>query len=367
MTLRSKMTASNIADPSGTFALNAFLHDKGITRDDPLPLEDFIDYGLWFQKQAVPNIDGRKVVAVEGFEAGFRLTLDDGKAMRARRVVFATGLAKQDDWPAPFVGLPRTLVSHSCDHADLTRFRGCRIAVIGRGQSAIGSAALLNEAGADVELICRGDIRWFGARPGDEERSKGFRGYIGKALATPSGVGPFPLNWLVESQGTMHRLPPGMRNWASMRALRPGSSAWLMPQFEGAQVRAGRKVVSAAPSGNKVALRLDQGSGEYDHVMLATGYKIDISRLGILAPDLLRQIAVVDGAPVLTNGFQSSVLGLHFVGGSAVWSYGPLMRFVCGAGYAARAVTRSVRGSSRTRAVAEPKKLVPIAAGLPEA
>jgi cation diffusion facilitator CzcD-associated flavoprotein CzcO len=363
MTLRSKMSASYIADPARSFGLPAYLQETGISRNDPLPLEDFVNYGLWFQRRAVPNLDSRQVVSVEGAEHGFQLTFDDARTIKARRVVFATGLGKQDDWPAPFVGLPRSLVSHSCEHPDLSVFRGRRVAVIGRGQSAIGSAALLNCAGANVELICRGDIRWFGSRPDDDESSKGLRARLGKTLAAPSGVGPFPLNWLVEMQGVVHLLPPSLRNWVSMRSLRPGSSAWLMPQFEGVQVRAGRHVVAAAPSGDKVALRLDQGSGEYDHVMLATGYRIDISRLGILSTDLLKQVSVFDGAPILANGFQSSVPGLHFVGGSAVWSYGPLMRFVCGAGYAARAVTRSALAERSGHAAAEQRPIYPVSTG----
>jgi FAD-dependent urate hydroxylase len=362
MTLRSKMTASNIADPTGALKLSAYQEARGITRKDPFPLEDFVDYGIWFQQRAVPHLDSRKVVTVDRDEGGFRLTLDDGAAITARRIVFATGLGKQDDWPRPFVGLSQTLVSHSCDHPDLGIFRGQRVAVVGRGQSAVGSAALLNEAGAEVELICRGEVRWFGSRPGDEQ-PKGLRAMLGETLAAPSGVGPFPLNWLVEMQGLVHRLPPKVRNWVSTRSLRPGSSAWLMPQFKGVRVRAGRNVVSAAPSGNKIVVRLDEGAGEYDHVLLATGYRIDIARLSLLAPHLLQQIAVVDGAPILANGFQSSVAGLHFVGGSAVWSYGPIMRFVCGAGYAARAVARSIRRSTTSRYAVEHDSWYPDRAG----
>jgi hypothetical protein len=50
----------------------------------------------------------------------------------------------------------------------------------------------------------------------------------------------------------------------------------------------------------------------------------------------------IDGYPVLRGNFESSVAGLHFMGCNAVPSYGPLMRFIWGAGYAARSVTRGV-------------------------
>ena len=123
----------------------------------------------------MPNVDSRQVTRVEAAEQGFRLILEDSTAVLARRVVFATGLARQDHWPGPFIGLPSELASHSCEHSDLSAFRGRRVAVVGRGQSAIGSAALLNVAGADVELISRGDIRWFGSESKDDRAWTGRR------------------------------------------------------------------------------------------------------------------------------------------------------------------------------------------------
>src|SRR6202035_953290 len=86
----------------------------------------------------------------------------------------------------------------------------------------------------------------------------------------------------------------------------------------------------------------DNGSSVFDHVLLATGYRIDAARLGILSPGVLGALALDEGSPVLGRGYESSVPGLHFVGSSAVKSYGPLLRFVWGAGYAARTVTRFV-------------------------
>ena len=48
--------------------------------------------------------------------------------------------------------------------------------------------------------------------------------------------------------------------------------------------------------------------------------------------------------------FESTVPGLYFVGASAARSYGPLMNFVAGAGYAARSVTRAVLARRRAQA-----------------
>jgi hypothetical protein len=57
----------------------------------------------------------------------------------------------------------------------------------------------------------------------------------------------------------------------------------------------------------------------------------------------LEKIACADGSPLLRSGFESSVPRLHFVGSYAVKSFGPLLRFVAGAPFAARSVTKTAR------------------------
>ena len=62
-----------------------------------------------------------------------------------------------------------------------------------------------------------------------------------------------------------------------------------------------------------------------------------------LDPGLRRSIARTDRTwPALGSSFDSSVPGLHFTGLAAAATFGPLMRFVCGTGFAARRVTTAV-------------------------
>ena len=98
-------------------------------------------------------------------------------------------------------------------------------------------------------------------------------------------------------------------------------------------------------TGEGVALELENGSAVFDHVVLGTGYKIDVAKLGIFARSLIDEIVTVNGSPQLGRGLESSVAGLHFVGATAVHSFGPLMRFVWGAGFAAQALTSAVAGN----------------------
>ena len=118
MKLRSPWIATHIADPLGSHRLDDYFGETGRPLPELLPLETFIDYGTWFQDQVAPDLDTRTVVRVAPRDGGFRIVLDDGENVFARRVVMATGLLHHEHRPAQFDGLPRSLVSHSCEHTD---------------------------------------------------------------------------------------------------------------------------------------------------------------------------------------------------------------------------------------------------------
>jgi hypothetical protein len=54
----------------------------------------------------------------------------------------------------------------------------------------------------------------------------------------------------------------------------------------------------------------------------------------------LRRIDQRNGFPILNRWFESSVPNLHFAGGAAGYSFGPLCNFIAGAKTAARQVAR---------------------------
>ncbi len=338
MRIRSPWRATHIADPANELSLDVYADRVGMKPAEQMPIADFVRYGAWFQNRAVPDLDPRKVVSVAAAGNAFRLVLADGATLEARRVVVAMGLANQSFRPAQFAALPSALASHSSDHADFGCFRGRTVTVIGRGQSAGESAVLLHEAGAEVALVSRGPVHWLGSgAPAD-----GIMRTLRRALGSKSEVGPFPLDWLADAPGLVRLLPDEVRAEVTTRCLRPAVSGWLKPRADGVSFVPGRLVAGTERRGSRIELRFDDGSSRLtDHVLLATGYRIDIGRLGIFGPDLLGRIDTVDGYPRLSAGFRSSVPGLHFVGATAVKSFGPLMRFIAGAGYAARCVTQS--------------------------
>ncbi len=353
MKLRSPWIATHIADPLGRYQLDDYFAEMGLQFPELLPVENFIDYGTWFQARVAPNLDTRAVVRVTPRDGGFRLILEDGENIFAKRVVMATGLRDHEYRPAQFDGLPRSLVSHSCEHTDSDRFRGRHVVVIGRGQSACESAALLHKAGANVEIICRGRLIW-NADP--ETRSalrKSVRSLLGNALIPPSQVGPFPFNWLVEAPAMIRQLPEQIRDRLNARCLRATAILWLRPRLRDVPVHEGRRILDARRDGDRIVLTLDSGSLRADHVLLATGYTIDVGKMNILAPELRSRITRHNGLPILSAGFESSVDGLHFIGSAAVVSFGPLLRFIAGAGFAARRITQSALSRGRSTAPAD--------------
>ena len=166
MYLKSQGFASNLSDPAGTHTLEAFCRATGRPYAHyglPVPLDTFVAYGQWFAAALVPGLDETLVTDLAPAGGQFQLSLADGGSVLARRVVIATGVEHFAYVPAPLDGLPPAVCTHSSAHADLSVFAGRRVVVVGAGQSALETAALLHENGASVQLVAReAGIAWNG-------------------------------------------------------------------------------------------------------------------------------------------------------------------------------------------------------------
>jgi cation diffusion facilitator CzcD-associated flavoprotein CzcO len=275
---------------------------------------------------------------VEGLPEGFQIELDDGETVRARRVVVAAGIERFSWRPPEFDGLPSHLVSHSVEQKDLSAFAGKKVIVTGGGQSGLESAALMHEAGADVEvLVKKPSVVWL-TRGWNHQAP-----IVSQMLYAWPDVGPAGASHLVARPALYRRMPRRVQDPLARRSIRAAGAAWLMPRLQDVPIRTGVAVREAARSNGHIALTLDDGTRRTaDHVLLATGYKVDVARYPFLDPSLTGQISRVGGHPRLDDGFECSVPGLHFVGAPAAWSHGPLMRFVAGSAFAARSVARSI-------------------------
>jgi len=345
MLLRSPWAGSHLSDPECSLTLDAYRAKNGNHFDAPIPLNRFIDYGHWFQHCAVPDVDKRQVRLVDKIARGFQVTLDDGATLDARHVIIACGIGSFAWRPAPFDDLSGSLASHSSEHRDLSLFKGKRLVVVGGGQSALESAALLREAGASIEVMVRAPVlRWLHQTPLLHKWP------IQPLLYAPPDVGPALVSHIVARPSWFRRLPRCWQDTLGPRSIRAAGSAWLKPRVNDVRVEIGRFVVSAVPHDRGLKLRIDDGSERIvDHALLGTGYRVDISRYGFLSQALLASIEQSNGYPQLSSGFESSVHGLHFVGAPAAWSFGPLMRFVAGAEFTARAVSEHIVAASKSK------------------
>ena len=344
MLLRSPRVASNISDPKGGFSLEAFETAAKIEPQAPLPLETFVAYGQWFQTQLIPDLDQREVTSLNRTHNGFELALEDGKRIHCHRVVVATGIGSFQRIPEVFQKVTGGKVSHCYAGCDVPGFANKRVAVVGAGQSALECAALLQEAGANVEVIARTPaLKWIGMHQWLHKL-----GPVSSMLYSQHDVGPAGISRLVAAPNLVKHIPLKWRDKIRTRAVRPAGSRWLPPRLSRVKLTTGRSVREASSATGKVRLRLDDSSERIvDHVLLGTGYQVDLSRYRFLAPELLQSLATFDGYPVLKSGFESSLTGLHFIGAPAARTFGPLLYFVAGTDFAARELTSKISKSRR--------------------
>jgi lysine/ornithine N-monooxygenase len=333
MLLRSPRVASNLSDPDGAFSLEAY--EAAAKREPcaPVPLDTFVEYGKWFRHQLGSDLDERTVLRVERDSPDFRLTLQDGEQIRTKKVVVATGIGPFKRKPTVFRDLSPQQAMHCYEGRDVRKFAGKRIAVIGAGQSALESATLLHESGANVEVIVREThVRWIG-----QHNWLHHMGPLSSMLYSSHDVGPAGISRLVAYPKLLSRVPVQVRDKIRTRAVRAAGARWLPVRMTNVKITTSTFVSQAKAVGDEIVLKMNDGSERHvDHVLLGTGYQVDLARYDFLPAELTQQIRQFDGYPKLDSGFRSSVPGLHFVGATAARSFGPLLYFVAGTEFASR-------------------------------
>ncbi|HSQ64984.1 MAG TPA: NAD(P)-binding domain-containing protein [Polyangiaceae bacterium] len=346
--LKSPDFGSNIYTPEPGNTFIEWADARGLSRQEPIPMSRFTEYGLDTQRRILPMVEPVHVTRVRPQGSGFEVGLADGSCFHARRVVVAVGLAYFAQVPAPLAHLPPDLVTHTSRHATYDGWNGRRVIVIGTGQSALESAAALRESGAAVTLVFRKAAPYFTPTPSGRERS------LWQRIRRPRTVlGEGPLNYSLQTFPAWPHflLPERLRVALTKKHLGPYGTWWLRKSLEGHVAFVSKStIVGARAHGAGVELRVRDASGKErslvaDHIVCGTGYATDVERLPFLEPELTRRIARIGRAPRLSFQFESSVPGLYFVGQAASFSFGPILRFVCGAEYTAPAVARYLEAS----------------------
>ena len=323
----------------------------------PIPLDTFVSYGCWFAAVAIPGTEDAEVLTVDrGGPRGYLVTLSTGETIATRTVVMAVGVGPFAHIPDELGNLPARLVSHSSAHRDLGLFAGREVAVVGAGQSALETAVLLADAGARPHLLARrAELDWNTVPV--EKRSP-----VSKARGGPrSGLGTGYRTWLwAEKPGLVRHLPERTRLRLVRETMPPAGAWWLRDRLdERVRVSTDRHLGKAVEHEDGVALTTTDRTGrrlvtEAEHVIAATGFVPDVERLAMLSPELRARVATRLGAPVLSRDFEASTPGLYFAGLAAAPTFGPVMRFVHGADFAARRIAHHIiRRTPRARPSAE--------------
>lgn len=350
MLLKSDGFASNISDPGDEFTLESFCAEQGIQYGGagcPIQLETFTAYGRAFRERMVPGLEERIVTDIRCLPQGFALRLEDDEAVLARRVVLAVGLTHFEYVPVELAALGPEFVSHSFSHHDLERFQGRSVAVIGAGASATDLAGFLHESGASVTLIARPTSLAF------HTNSMGKPRRLWQRIRHPkSGLGPGLRSWFyANAPGLFRYLPERMRLRIVRTHLGPSGGWFTKDKVIGkVPVLLGHRVERAEVHAGRARLILRAADGTAcevlaDHVIAATGYQVAVERLKFLSPEVRARIRTVEGSPVLSATFESSVPGLYFAGMTAANSFGPVMRFAFGARFAAQRIAKALAKS----------------------
>jgi FAD-dependent urate hydroxylase len=345
--LRSQWWSTDLSDPQKRYDFKHFFADSEYNACHPMPAQLFIDYGLWFQKHAVPAVDQTYVTSVERKNGQFLLKLEDNRELLATTVVVATGPDYYQYIPEEYKNLPKEFVYHSCECGDASRFVGKKVVVIGGGQSALEWAALLNEAGASVEVVARRPINWLETH-GESERS-----LLERIRAPHSGIAP---GWRFLA---MEIFPYFFQRFATEKKARmvkmlhwPAASLWVKERIIGnVTLHEGQVATEVVAENSGVKLTLtDKSVLHADYIIAATGYHADVSRVPFLCPSIVADLQAYLGSPILNTWFESSVPGLYFAGFATIQSFGPLYRFVAGApATAARIAHAAARYVAKTR------------------
>ena len=306
-------------DPLNVHTIDSFVQSQEKTARDvePLSLDFYLSYAEWFQKQKNIQPLGIYVKQLDIADRdGFVATTIDGDVIRARRVVVAPGFKHFAHAPAELIArLPKGRYQHTSEFVDFSDAKNKRYLIIGGRQSAFEWAALLLEAGAAaVDLAHRHASPTF-------------------AEADWSWVNPIVDN-IAEDPGWFRRMSPAEKDAVNHRLWAEGRlklEPWLAPRLQDDRVRTWPQTeLTSCSQLENGELRAVLSNGEtiaVDEVVLATGYKVDITRLPILASNLLDRMQTRNGFPVLDNHFETSVPGLFITSMPAMQDFGPYFGF----------------------------------------
>ena len=321
-------------DPLNVHTIDKFLEERRQTATDvePLSLDFYLSYAEWFQKQKQITALPLHIERLDVSDNRFTATTRSGDTIHARNVVIAPGFTHFTNIPPELKSrLPAGRFVHTCDFVDFSAARDKRFLIIGGRQSAFEWAALLVEAGARAVYITH------------RHDSPAF------AAADWSWVNPL-VDAIGDNPGWFRNLSQAEKDDVNHRLWAEGRlkvEPWLQVRLNSDHVRVlpRTEVAKCVEINNEQHVTLSNGETiTCDEIVLATGYKVDITRLPILAAgNILDQLATRNGFPLLDEHFQTSINGLFITSMPATQDFGPFFAFTISVRVSAKLICEAVK------------------------
>jgi cation diffusion facilitator CzcD-associated flavoprotein CzcO len=316
------------------------VHGEEHDRPGPIALDNYLEYCRWFVKEAGIKPVSKRVASLSRSRDGagrFVAAFNDGSKLLAERVVVTAGFGACKHVPQDYADtFPQHLLSHTQDIPDLDRLKRKSVLIIGGRQSAFEWAALAAESGAAAVHVCyrhaspsfaQADWSWVDALLDLSERCPGWY----RKLSDDRKKSIARQMWDI-GRGTLEP-------WLAARINRPEVTLWPQSRVAAAEIQDRQAAVVSLDNGHKI---------HADHVVLATGYKTDVRRLGFLERGgIFDDLSVTDGYPDLNEVFESNIPGLFFTNRFATRDFGGFFDFTAGCRASARMIGAAILSLER--------------------
>ena len=306
MDLRSDVATSTIIHPENKYSFENYCAKNGHSIEDlkgMLPVTTFRHYLNWCEKSYDFKVQKDYVVKVETKNGKFTSKLKSGVKIESEKIVFATGVAHHLNIPeeiksnAKKSGSKKLKILHSYDTAGIAKLKKKNVLVIGAGQSAAESIDVLLQNSNSVDWHSRQKPIFF---------------------KEPLNIPKWLFNIIVYSAWVVRAIPPAI----SKRLLSIFSATTITPNFQ--------------PMMEKLNQLKDLPDlSRYDIIITATGYRYDIRTMDFIGKSILSQLKLRKQMPYVNSAFETSIKGMHFIGPIIEQYFGPAMKFMIGAHYAA--------------------------------
>jgi lysine/ornithine N-monooxygenase len=309
-------------DTQNEHTFKAFIEHKKLDLKDitPVPINVFLGYAHWFQQQKNIQVQENFVQQLNLKDQRYHALLDNGETITAKRAVLAIGFSGFQHVPETVINhLPEGRYDHTATLVEFDALDNKRVLIVGGRQSALEWAALIHEHGArEVHVSHRHDT------PPLKESNWSWVPKMAMRTATDSGW--FQRQTEAEREEIAYRFwvegRLKLEPWLGKRLDHPTIKFWPNTEVTGADDK----------SDGSLNITLNQHQSlTIDHVVLATGYRVDLKNIPFLVQgNCLPQIKIDNGFPVLDEQFQSSLNGLYFTSFAATQDFGPFFGFTVG-------------------------------------